>query len=137
MTKQQVAERDEARAELREILKPGDVVYTSLLHVSRSGMLRVIAPFIMRNNEPRPLWASVGTALGLPLDRDRGGVKIGGCGMDMGFELVYQLSYALYPQGFGCIGSGCPANDHSNGDRDYTLGHVHPDGGYALRQRWL
>lgn len=30
------------------------------------------------------------------------------------------ISRVLYPQGFGCIGEGCPSNDHSNGDRDYT-----------------
>jgi hypothetical protein len=82
--------------------------------------------------------------------------------MDMGFHLVYTLSYALYPQGFGCVGERCPSNDHSNGDRDYTphgcydengaledrepgpgelrdgcRRHWHRDGGYALTQRWL
>ena len=82
--------------------------------------------------------------------------------MDMGFHLVYSLSYALWPDGFGCVGAGCPSNDHSNGDRDYTphgptdangdpedrdpgpgeardglVRHWHRDGGYALRQRWL
>lgn len=76
--------------------------------------------------------------------------------MDMGFWAVYQLSYGLFKGGFGCIGEGCPSNDHSNGDRDYTphmseadrMGadgelcnchkdHMHNDGGYALKQRWL
>jgi hypothetical protein len=55
-----------------------------------------------------------------------------------------ELSYALYPKGFTCLGDGgehrrqrCPANDHSNGDRDYSP-HQHPQaGGYALRQEWL
>ena len=42
MTKAQMAERDEAIANLREILKPGDTVYTILRHVSKSGMSRVI-----------------------------------------------------------------------------------------------
>jgi hypothetical protein len=61
---------------------------------------------------------------------------MGGCGMDMGFAAVYGLSYALFGKGFECTGPNCPANDHSNGDRDYTP-HMHSDGGYALKHRWL
>src|SRR5688572_7990389 len=36
------AERDEAAAELRKLLKPGDTVYTILRHRAASGMFRVI-----------------------------------------------------------------------------------------------
>ena len=43
-TKQNIKERDEARARLREILKPGDTVYTVLRHVSASGMSQVLYP---------------------------------------------------------------------------------------------
>src|SRR5712692_6873174 len=64
------------------------------------------------------------------------GIKVSGAGMDMGFHLVYSLSYDLYPDGFECIGERCPSNDHSNGDRDYSP-HHHKDGGYALLQRWI
>ena len=67
---------------------------------------------------------------------DPEGVPVSGCGMDMGFQIVYCLSSALYPDGFDCIGKDCLANDHFNGDRDYTP-HRHNDGGYALKQRWL
>ena len=97
-------------------------------------------------------WA-VARLLGWSFDRRNDGVKVNGCGMDMGFHLVYSLSYVLFPQGVGCIGAGCLSNDHSNGDRDYTphgngmtphlrevivgADHWHRDGGYALRQRWL
>src|SRR5712664_4764104 len=42
MTKKQSAERDEAIVRLRETLKPGDTVHTTLAHVSRSGMQREI-----------------------------------------------------------------------------------------------
>ena len=55
-------EREEAVRELREILKPGDTVFVSLKHVSRSGMSRVIMPFIIRNNEPRYLGWTVAKA---------------------------------------------------------------------------
>lgn len=65
---------------------------------------------------------SVAAAIDAPLARGglHDAVKMGGAGMDMGFALVHSLSYALFPDGFGCIGDGCPSNDHSNGDRDYT-----------------
>lgn len=43
-TKQNIKERDEARARLREILKPGYTVYTVLRHVSASGMSQVLYP---------------------------------------------------------------------------------------------
>lgn len=163
MTKAQQAERTEALARLQEWLRPGDTVYTILRHVSRSGMQRTIAPVVFldgRADNPRFLYWNVALALGMTPDRHREGVKVGGGGMDMGFHLVYELSARLFPNGFGCIGEGCPSSDHSIGDRDYTT-HVscsdctdddgdcdtckgkgavlswHRDGGYALRQRWL
>ena len=44
---------------------------------------------------------------------------------------VFEIGYWLYPDGFTCVGRGCPSNDHANGDRDYSP-HHHEDGGYAL-----
>jgi len=41
-TKYTAAEREEARAALLEILKPGSRVYTVCHHVARSGMMRAI-----------------------------------------------------------------------------------------------
>ena len=120
-------ERDEAVRELREILKPGDTVFTKLQHCSRSGMSRVIMPIVFRDNEPRYLGWLVAKACGDTYDRKNEGVKIGGCGMDMGFALVYNLARTLFPQGFKVEGRG------RNGD---TSGWD-KDGGYGLNQRWL
>lgn len=55
---------------------------------------------------------------------DRGGLKIGGCGMDMGFHAVYGLGSMLWPNG--------TKKPHSsrNGEPDRA-------GGYALKHRWL
>lgn len=167
LSKARQAERAEAIEQLRGWLKPGDTVYTVLDRVSASGMSRIIRVVLLKceDGTPRdlhPNWA-VGTTLGIPHGKRNGreteGLKIGGCGMDMGFHLVYELSSVLFRGGFGCIGKGCPSNDHSNGDRDYTphddgtpreaseVGtdipgkrahrHFHQEGGYALRQRWL
>lgn len=133
----------EAIERLKVWIKPGDTVHTQLKSVSRSGMQRVIqiVKLVPRDDKPGEvdvlyLGYNVAEALGMRYDRDREGVKIGGCGMDMGFALVYDLSRALFSNNFECIGEGCPANDHNNGDRDYTP-HKHSDGGYALSHRWL
>jgi hypothetical protein len=52
------------------------------------------------------------------------GVKVAGCGMDMGFHLIYSLSYALFPKG----------TDAPHGTRN---GVPDSDGGYALKHEWL
>jgi len=145
MTKAQKADQTAAIEQLRTMLKPGDTVQTILRSVSRSGMSRDISP-ILTTPDGGAFDASylVGRALDLRHGK-AGGLKMGGCGMDMGFALVYALSSKLYPNGFGCTGAGtpdapfssrCPSNDHSNGDRDYTP-HQHRSGGYALRHAWL
>ena len=127
---------DEAITSLRETLKPGDTVYTVLRNCSRSGMTRSIDAYVIEDNNPRWISRFVANATGLNFDERREAVKMGGCGMDMGFALVYELSYTLYPDGFECIGDGCPSNDHSNGDRDYAP-HQHKSGGYALKHKWM
>lgn len=106
-------ERETAVAELRELLPPGTTVQTILRHVSRSGMTRRISPVLMREGErPYHLDYLVSIVLGRKTPAHGGeGVKIEGCGMDMGFELIYQVSSALYPDGFECVGDGrepCP-----------------------------
>lgn len=126
MTKAAVKERDEAIERLREWIKPGDTVYTILDHVSSSGMsraIRVVLPTIHGSNGStsvdfvHPNWA-VGKALGLRHwkrnGREQDALTIGGCGMDMGYHLVYSLSHTIYPE-YTCLGkSKCPSNYHVN-----------------------
>ena len=128
--------KQEAIDRLRKILKPGDTVWTTVKHVSRSGMMRAINAQIIEDNQPRSIAYNVALAIGNPFLDSYGAVRMDGCGMDMGFSLVESLGYNLYPEGFECTGDKCPSNDHSNGDRDYTP-HHHKSGGYALRQRWM
>ena len=136
-TKAQQRERQEAIEHLREFIKPGDTVYTTLKHVSRSGMLRIIDVHVIEDNQPRWIAYTVAKAIDAPFNqRASDGIKMTGCGMDMGFALVYDLSYNLFRDGFDCTGENCHSNDHSNGDRDRTP-HRHSDPGYALRHRWL
>jgi hypothetical protein len=126
----------EAIATLKRSLVPGAKVYTQVEHVAKSGMSRDISVVIIKDNEPRTITHLVAWALDLKRNEHNGGAHITGCGMDMCFEIVYQLGRTLYPDGFECPGESCHSNDHSNGDRNYDP-HHHKDGGYALRQHDL
>ena len=101
MPKYSKTEIAEAKAQLRKWLKPGDTVHTILDHVSRSGMSRDIRVLLIKcngSNEPVTLHPnqSVGVALGYPRASKGDGLRVGGCGMDMGFHIVHSLGYALY-----------------------------------------
>jgi hypothetical protein len=146
----------EAKKDLLSLLPPGTTVYTKLNHVSRSGMMCSITPFVIVNGAPRRIVRSVCILFDQSIDA-YDGVRMGGCGMDMGFSLVYTLSYILYPEGFGikCKGCGFRADTIVNAEKassapKRTRGHSHSflgrngdpsgwdsDGGYALRQQWL
>lgn len=133
MTKAQKKERDRAREYIHRWVEPGDTLYTILRHCSRSGMSRSIQVVKMEETGLVYLGYNAALAIGMPYDRKNEGVKMGGCGMDMGFALVYELSHALFRDGFDCIGEKCPSNDHSN---RVKTDH-HKDGGYALTHRWI
>jgi hypothetical protein len=163
MTKQAERERAEAIERLRGWVKPGDTIYTILRHRAPSGMSRVI-DLVTLDYTPDwgcrvvPLGWFAAKALGDRYDGDREGIRVGGAGMDMGWHTVYNLSSALFPDGFACIGDHCPSNDHSNGmprrhqyrpeecpgrpcgdgcDHSGTPPVTHRGGGYALLHRWL
>lgn len=120
-------EQQNAVKALRKSLKAGATVYTVLRHVSSSGMSRRIDLYTIHKNQPRSITYYTAKALGYNRNPDKEGITVGGCGMDMGFHLVYNLGRALFPKGFKVKGTG------RNGD---TSGHDN-DGGYALNQRWL
>lgn len=141
------AEKNEAIERLLQVVEPGDTVYTILRHVSRSGMQREISLVAIDRSVIAKLdgdiaaryvtdviaklshdalttidyWAA--RALGYRTGK-HGGIVVGGCGMDMGFHLVYNLGRTLWPKG--------TAKPHGrrNGQPD-------SDGGYALKHRWL
>lgn len=118
MPKYTKAETDKARAMLTNPenfgLVEGETIYTNLRHVSRSGMMRVISVHIIRNGQPLDISRHVATLLGEGFDAKRWGVKVGGCGMDMGFHIVYNLGVALH---------GIKSEER--------------DGGYTYHHRWL
>lgn len=143
-TKKQAAAREkaEAIAQLRKYLKPGATVHTILRHIADSGMYRVIDVYVFPKGEPiRLTWAAC-TATGTKYDTKREGAARHGCGYDVGHDMVYNIARVLWPRGVPCTGDECPSNAHNNGDRDYRrhtakAPHLHRDGGYGLRHRWL
>ena len=147
-------ETTEAIAALRDKLTPGRTVYTKLTHVSRSGMSRSIEVYLAegRDNLTEITWL-VARATNSRMDNTHGGIVMGGCGMDMGFALVYGLGRTLYPDGVPCTGSRgydpdtyatiqdpprCKSNEHVNeATVPYSRDVTHRDGGYALNQVWM
>jgi hypothetical protein len=135
-------DQDAAVARLRENLSPGDTVYTILRNVSSSGMSRRLDVYTIEPDGDRirfywlTKWVADACEFGWNKDRDQ--LVVGGCGMDMGFHVIYTLSSILWPDGFPCAGEKrCESNDHFNGMRKYGEGIHHRDGGYALKQRWI
>jgi hypothetical protein len=98
LSKAKQLERTEAIARLREFLKPGDTVYTIVHHVARSGMSRDIALIKLVDGEPRYLSHNAAIACGNRLVNAHGhdAIRIGGCGMDMCFALVYELASVIF-----------------------------------------
>ena len=150
-TKEETAE---AIGRLLSELTPGRTIFTKLTHVSRSGMSRSIECYLAqgRDNLTDITW-QVARATNARLDNLHGGIIMGGCGMDMGFALVYNLGRTLYPNGVPCTGSRgydpdtyatlhdaprCKSNDHANDATvPYSRDVIHQNGGYALNQVWM
>lgn len=98
---EQAIDKEIARMELREMFAKQDrpTVYTVLRHVSQSGMSRDISLFTIEDNKLRNITHLAGKALGDKVKDSRGHfvIRVNGCGMDMGFHLVYSLSSVTYP----------------------------------------
>lgn len=81
---------------MKKYIQPGSTVYTVLRHVSASGMQRRIDLYTICDN--RMIYLS-GYAEGAGLakrHKTKEGLIVNGCGMDMGYHLVYNLSYILF-----------------------------------------
>lgn len=111
--------------ELLKLIKPGSTIRTNVNHVSANGMTRRISCYIVdpRDNDIICIDSYVSDITGYK-NSDKGGLIVSGCGMDMGFHLVYTLGAMLWPNGTDT------AHGTRNGQPDST-------GGYALKQRSL
>lgn len=108
MTKKEALknERMEAKEALLQILQAGNELrFVNRIHVinrytSQNGMNRVISCHVLKDGELYNVSWRVAKALGWNYSDRYQGVKVGGCGMDMGFHLVYQLSHELFGDGY-------------------------------------
>lgn len=108
-------ENKKLKIELRNKLRKAQYrVYTIVKHNSKSGMFRLISCYIVVDKKIICIDWYI-KELGLfKIDRERSGLRVSGCDMDMGFHVVYSLSGVLYNKAKG-----------------------RSDGGYMLEQQWL
>lgn len=121
MTKQTKtkAEQLEAREKLRGWIKRDTTIYTVLRHRAASGMTRFIDLYYIEDNRPLRITWQAAKALDWTYDEKREALRVGGCGMDIGFHTVYTLSSVLF---------------RGENHRDDATGE---DAGYSLRHEWL
>jgi hypothetical protein len=120
MTKKEEKALDVAYAReqiLTHYLKEGDTVYTVLRSVSSSGMSRTLSLKVAKEGKILDLTYYASILLDWPLVEVNGSraLRVGGCGMDMGFHTVYTLSRVLFRE---------------EGEQ------LHCDAGYALNHAW-
>jgi hypothetical protein len=85
---------------LIEYLNKGSYqVYSILRHVSQSGMSRRISFYTIIENQPFYLDWFISECLDMKIGKDQG-IKVSGCGMDMEFNIVYNLGKELFNDGY-------------------------------------
>jgi hypothetical protein len=120
---------------LRYIELSGRHVIAIIKGVSRSGMLRnmdfyCIIPLTEEEQQRQKrkartvyLNSYLAKLLNYPRDKQKGTLKIKGCGMDMAFEVVYNLGRVLYPNGDGKTITGRNGNKNPETDGGYLLSY--------------
>jgi hypothetical protein len=117
---QKKADYEYAKKQLLDYyLNEGDTIYTIIRSVSASGMSRTISLKVARGGQILDLTYFASVVLGWPLVEKNGSraLRVGGCGMDMGFHTVYTLASILF-------------RDKYEGQADAV------DAGYSLSQAW-
>lgn len=99
---EKITDTDYARAGLKGIFKETDRVYYKINHVAKSGMSRSISFYVAvigKWNDKKPIIQNitgwVAQMMGKKLD-SHNGITVSGCGMDMGFHVINNLSIKLY-----------------------------------------
>ncbi len=91
----------EAKEKLIQLLNEttDKTIYSILRQVSKSGMKRAISFCVVIDNKIIDIDYRISKVLDCyPIDKKYSGLKVVGCGMDMGFAVVYDLKKALYPK---------------------------------------
>jgi len=96
---QKALEIEDAKKQLlAHYVSEGSTVYTVLRSVSSSGMSRTLSLKVAKDGKILDLTYYAGTVLDWPIVEVNGSraLRVGGCGMDMGFHTVYTLSRVLF-----------------------------------------
>ena len=96
----QAQEKERAKTLILDLLDTGadrPTIYTILRRVSASGMNRDISLKVVKGGQIYDITYYAGALLDLRLTRSsHNALKVNGCGMDMGFHLVYELASILF-----------------------------------------
>ena len=113
-----------ALADLHALLKPGSTIWSLNRHTSASGMTHCFDFYTIQANELIRLTYLICVVCDYKQHPKHGGLKTTGCGMDMAFQVVYNLGVTMWPKG--------TSTPHStrNGEPDTC-------GGYAFHHRHL
>lgn len=115
---------------LKKMLKASNsTIYCVLNHVSSSGMTRHIQFLVANKSRIIDITWYLSGLLGYSINDKNGGLIVGGCGMDMGFHVVYSVGRALHPKGFKFPKSRYGRNGDTSG--------FERDGGYRYESKWL
>jgi len=93
--KQQKEEQQEKEDFKKLLAAHNHTIYIELISVSPSGMTRYVDCYLNENSDYTPFFIEkIAKYTSLPLTNK--GIRLKGTGMDMGFNLVYNLSSNLY-----------------------------------------
>jgi len=92
-------DKERAEAFLKDWFPKGSTAHTTVVHVAQSGMSRHIKVFAISGERIQNISYHVSKLLDWRFT-NKEAVFVGGCGMDMGFHLIYTLSSILYDDGY-------------------------------------
>jgi hypothetical protein len=122
-------DKEETKVKLKELFAEGGYkAYTILRHVSSSGMFRLISAIVIVDNKPISIDYLISELGVFKQDKKHEGLRVSGCGMDMGSHLIYETSAMLFTD---------PAeNERITSERD-GVAWKRSNGGYVVKQEWL
>ena len=89
-------ERNLETANLKAWIKPGMVIYSVVCGRSRTGLSRTLEFYVVFNREICRITWSVAKILTMPYDDRVEAVRMKGCGIDAGRDIVERLGSALF-----------------------------------------
>ncbi|MBU2504119.1 MAG: hypothetical protein KJ879_03665 [Nanoarchaeota archaeon] len=124
------SEQKNSLERLQNLLNEGDTIYCILRHISRSGMSRLISFSCIKEEKHINLDYDISKILNYRRGKYEG-LKVSGCGMDMGFSVVYEIGRKIFPNGGSLEHSPRKYQEERAGNQTEI------DGGYLLKHQWI